>query len=80
MIRFVPAFFVALLALPAAAETPEPRVTLPPDVAQRVAELRTYGDRFEKTIRLIEAEAAKPGWGWEDGCSHDSAGHALPAM
>ena len=44
--------------------------SLPPDVARRVAELRRYGDRFTKAIRLIEAEAAKPSWAWEDECGH----------
>jgi len=38
---------------------------LPPPIAQRIAELRHYGDRFDKAIRLIEAEVAKPKWGWE---------------
>jgi len=38
---------------------------LSPPIAQRIAELRQYGDRFENAIRLIEAEAAKPKWGWE---------------
>ena len=43
---------------------------LPADVAERVAELRAYGDRFAEAIRLIEAEANKPDWGWAS-CGHD---------
>jgi hypothetical protein len=35
-----------------------------------VSHLRKYGDRFETAIRLIEAEAAKPSWGWDDECGH----------
>ncbi len=27
-------------------------------------DLRRYGKRFEKALRLIEKEAAKPDWGW----------------
>lgn len=66
--------FATLLALsgaPGVAQDVEStgRVLLPPDVAQRVAELRTHGDRFEKAIRLIEAQAALPEWGWI-GCGH----------
>jgi hypothetical protein len=33
--------------------------------------LARHGDRYEKAMKLIEAEALKPGWGWEDGCGHD---------
>lgn len=43
---------------------------LPAEVAARVAELRGYGDRFEDAIRLIEAEARRPDWGWTS-CGHD---------
>jgi hypothetical protein len=35
-----------------------------------------YGDRFEDAIRLIEAEARKPEWGWAS-CSHD---HTVAAL
>ena len=40
------------------------------DVAEGIAKLRAYGDRFEDAIRLIEAEATKPEWGWAS-CSHE---------
>ena len=63
------ATLLVLAAAPAFAQDAAP-ATLSPEVAQRVAELRQYGDRFEKAIRLIEAEAAKPTWGWDD-CSHE---------
>jgi hypothetical protein len=42
----------------------------PPPRLPDVSYLREYGERFEKAIRLIEAEAAKPGWGWDDDCGH----------
>lgn len=45
---------------------------LPPDVVERIAVLRQYGDRFEKAIRLIEAEALKPHWSSGD-CGHTAA-------
>lgn len=61
---------VVLLAAPSFAEGTGTTATLSPEVAQRVADLRKYGDRFEKAIRLIEAEAAKPTWGWVD-CAHE---------
>ena len=53
-----------------AQDTSDADMQLPADVAARVAELRGYGDRFEDAIRLIEAEARKPDWGWTS-CGHD---------
>lgn len=53
-----------------AQEAPRFDGELPTDIAERIAELRSYGDRFEDTIRLIEAEANKPLWGWAS-CTHD---------
>ncbi len=47
----------------------------PNDVAARINHLRTYGERFEAVIRLIEAERLKPSWTWED-C--DGAADASP--
>ncbi len=37
-----------------------------PETELRLADLRAYGHRFEKAIRLIEQEAAKPDWSWGD--------------
>jgi hypothetical protein len=51
-------------------EDPHSNTQLPADIAQRIAELRSYGDRFEDAIRLIEAEATRPDWGWAS-CGHD---------
>ena len=69
-------------ALPVAADTASPDVRpLPAHVAAGVAELRTYGTRFDKVIAAIEAEAAKPSWGWDGGeCGHDGDEMSLPAM
>ncbi len=36
-----------------------------------VMDLAPYGARFERTIKMLEAESAMPDWGWEDGCGHD---------
>jgi hypothetical protein len=41
-------------------------VALPARVAEHVAELRDYGDRFEKAIRQIEAQADRPSWSWDE--------------
>jgi type IV secretory pathway TrbF-like protein len=40
------------------------------DPISGIDSLRTHSGRFEKAIRLIETEAAKPNWGWDDGCDH----------
>lgn len=42
----------------------------PPEVSDGIADLRRYGDRFEKAIRLIEEEAQKPGWSGTLPCDH----------
>jgi hypothetical protein len=46
------------------------------DIASNeVPDLAAYGDRFQAAIRLLEAESAKPEWGWEDGCDHTGEPH-----
>lgn len=40
------------------------------DSSSGVHLLRPHGGRFEKTIRLIKLEMARPHWGWEDDCGH----------
>lgn len=41
-------------------------VCLTAEAAAHVASLQTHGDRYEATIRLIAAEAAKPNWTWAE--------------
>lgn len=78
------AALLAAAAAPAladgAAGEPAAAAPLPPHIARHIAELRTHGTRFEKAIAAIEANAALPGWGWEDTCGHDDGDTALPAM
>lgn len=42
-----------------------------------VLDLKAYGERFERTIKMVEAEATIPSWGWEDGCGHDKSDDEL---
>lgn len=37
---------------------------LPPEILAQVKHLMTFGGRYEKTIRQIILEAAKPDWSW----------------
>jgi len=69
-IVFVATFIVACASAAWTQEDPHSDTQLPAELTQRIAELRSYGDRFEDAIRLIEAEAAKPDWGW-DSCGHE---------
>jgi len=69
-IAFVATVFATCASVSWAQEAPHSDAQLPADIAERVAELRSYGDRFEDAIRLIEAEAKKPDWGWAS-CGHD---------
>lgn len=39
---------------------------LPPDIAEQVAYLMTFGDRYDKAIQQILLDAAKPDWSWND--------------
>jgi hypothetical protein len=41
------------------------------EVSDGALYLRKHGSRFEAAIRLIEAEAAKPEWGWDEGCGQN---------
>lgn len=47
-----------------------------PEILARISDFWAYGDRFEKAIRLIEAEASKPSWGWDDSCEPPDLGAA----
>lgn len=71
----------AVTAFQAAAD-PNPSFdfsVLPPEVAERVAELQTHGDRFKPAIRAIFAEAMKPTWAFGE-CGHEGgdAVHTQP--
>jgi hypothetical protein len=69
-IVFVATVIAACASVAWAQEDPHPDTQLPTEITQRIAELRSYGDRFEDAIRLIEAEARKPDWGWAS-CGHE---------
>ncbi|MBF9059568.1 hypothetical protein HKCCSP123_10285 [Rhodobacterales bacterium HKCCSP123] len=47
------------------AEDADVAAGLSPDILDRIAELRTHGDRFDLAIRQIIAEAARPAWQFE---------------
>lgn len=69
-IVFVATVIAACASVAWAQEAPHSDTPLPADITQRIDELRSYGDRFEDAIRLIEAEARKPDWSWAS-CGHD---------
>jgi len=59
------ATLTAASTVAASAETTISTAQLSPEVAARVAQLQTYGDRYQAAIDAILAEAAMDGYRWE---------------